>query len=86
MHPSRVTVLPAARRLKIKVRPCYLARAISRQTGFANIGLHGADRARRRNADVSYKGGTAIAIASHPTSLVIYVFAGNLTNTKLAFQ
>jgi hypothetical protein len=84
-RPTR-TVLPAASRLKIKAPPCHLAGDISRQTRFANIWSHGVDRARRRNADVSYERGTAIAIASHPTTLVIHVYTGNLTKAKLAFQ
>jgi hypothetical protein len=46
----------------------------------------GVDRARRRNADVSDEGGTAIAIASHPASFVIHVYTGNLIKTNLAFQ
>jgi hypothetical protein len=80
------SVLPSASRLKIKARPCHLAGAISRQTRFANIGSHGVDRACRRNADFSYESGTAIAIASHPTTLVIHVYMRNLSEAKLAFQ
>ena len=83
--PMRI-VLPAVSSLKIKARPCHLAGAISRQTRFANIWSHGVDRARRRNTDVSCEGGTAIAVASHPTLLVIHVYTGNFTKTKLAFQ
>jgi hypothetical protein len=42
---------------------------------------HLVDRARRRNADVSYEGGATIAIASHPAALVVHVYRRNSIKT-----
>ena len=58
---------------EIEVLSCHLAGLISRQTNFANVGPHIVDRACRRDADVSLKRRTAIAVTPHSSLIVIDV-------------
>jgi hypothetical protein len=62
------------------------AGVIAGQTGFADVGPHGVDRARRRNADLTDKGRTAIAMASHAALCVIDIGGGNPIEIGVSFQ
>ena len=44
---------------------------VARQAGSTNLGPHGVDSARGRDADVPHKGRTATAHAAHASALLI---------------
>jgi hypothetical protein len=63
-----------------------LAGVVSGQARSADIGSHGVDRARRRYPDLADKGRAAIAIAPHPTALVIDEGARDAIEIGVVFQ
>jgi hypothetical protein len=70
---------------EIEALSCHLAGIISRHTDFANVRPHGVDRARRRDADVSHKGRTAIAVTPHSSLFVIDIPARDSPEVGVAF-
>ena len=58
-------------KLEIEAPSCHQAGVVARQAGFANVGPHGVNRARRRDANLAHQGGAAIAVAPHSSALVI---------------
>jgi hypothetical protein len=75
-----------ANSLKIEAPPCHFAGVISRQTSSANIRSYGVDRACRRDAYVSHKRGTAIAVASHASIFAIGIHAGDSIEIGVTLQ
>jgi hypothetical protein len=73
-------------RSEIESPPCHSAGVISRQTGFADVGPYGVDRARRRDADIPHQGRAAIAVAPHSSPLVIDECARDPVKRRLIFQ
>jgi hypothetical protein len=72
--------------LEIEASSRHLTGVISRRTDFADVRPDAVDRARRRDADVSHKGCTAISSASHASLFVIDVRAGDLIELGVGFQ
>jgi hypothetical protein len=66
--------------------PCRQALVVSRQARFANIGPHGVNRARRRDADLARKGRTAIAVAPHAAVPVIDKSTRDAIEIGVGFQ
>jgi hypothetical protein len=72
--------------LEIEAPPRRSAGIISGQACSADIGPHGIDRARRRYTDVSNKGRTAIAAASHAAPFIIDIGAGDAIEIGIGLQ
>jgi len=77
---------PDANPLKTEAPSCHFAGVISRQTSSANTRSYGVDRACRRDAYVSHKRCTAIAVASHASMLAIDIRAGDSIEIGVTFQ
>jgi len=57
--------------------PRQLAGFIARFTSAANLGPNTVDRARRRNADLTYQSGATIAVALHASTMMVCKRAGD---------
>ena len=86
MSVARLAERDYANPLKIEALPCHFAGVVSRQTSSANVRSHGVDRACGRNAYVSHKGCTAIAVAPHAPMLAIDIRVGDSIEIGVAFQ
>lgn len=73
-------------RLEMEASSCHLACFVSRQTSPTDVGSYGVDRACRRDADVSHKCHTTIAITSHAPILAIDIRRGNPVEVGVAFR
>ena len=71
---------------EIEAPSCRSAGAIPWRTRFANVRPHAIDRAGGRDADVTYKGRAAIALASHTPVFVIDIRAGDSIEIGVVFQ
>ena len=57
--------------------PRHLAGVIAWFTSTANLWANTVDRARRRNADLTYQGGATIAVALHASKMMVSKRAGD---------
>jgi hypothetical protein len=62
------------------------AGVIARLTGSADVRPYAVDRARRRDPDVPHQGRAAIAVAAHPSALVIDEGARNQIKRRVILQ
>jgi hypothetical protein len=63
--------------------PRQLAGFIARFASTANLWPNIVDRARRRNADLTFQGGATIAVALHASTMMVSKRAGNAIEIAL---
>ena len=71
---------------EIETPPRHPAGVVSRQASPANVRPDGVNRARRRDAHLSHKGGAAIAAASHASQVAIDIDAGDSIEIAVALH